>query len=432
MNRYFLCIAAAAALLTAACTKPQTDVEEPVIPVTGVTLNPCDTVLLVGATLTLDAAVEPAGATNQTVMWRTSDPNVATVNPAGEVTAIAPGTATITATANDGGFNATCTVTVKEEVIPVTGITISQSAAVLLVGKTLTLGVAVEPTEATNQTVTWNTSDDRIATVNPTGEVTAVAAGTATITATADDGGFTATCTVTVSEPNITMTTKASEVSFRIGIKAGTENSSNLTVDWGDGKKSNITDATRFSESGTFNFTRSYSGASEHHITINGDNMVSFECGNMQLTTLDVSSAIALTILNCLNNQLITLDVSRNTELTVLNCHGNQLTSLDVSRNTALETLEVCRNQITNLKVSANAPLRAICCKNNQLSADALNDLFRSLPVIPEGTWASINYGGTPPIHNPGAHDCDRSIAEKKGWGFDQLHGSIELYIFIL
>ena len=272
---------------------------------------------------------------------------------------------------------------------------------------------------------------------------------------------------ITLEEPTgmITMTTKASEVSFHIGIKAGAENSSNLTINWGNGKESNITDAERYGGSGTFLFSCNYSGASEYRITITGDDIERLSCGNNQLTALDVSRSTALTylscglnqltdldvsrntaltelhcggnqlaaldvsrntaltILNCMINQLTTLGVGQNTELTILNCYSNQLTALDVSECIALITLEVCRNQITNLKVNAEAPLRAVCCENNQLTADALNDLFRALPVIPEGTWSSINYGGNPPNHNPGTFDCDRSIAEKKGWGFDQLHG---------
>ena len=268
-----------------------------------------------------------------------------------------------------------------------------------------------------------------------------------------------------VKEPTIIMTTKASEVNFEIKIKAGADKSGNLTIDWGDGKKGNVTDAIS-NDDGSFQFSREYSGKSEYRITITGDNIVSLSCGHNQLTALDVSRNTALTTLSCSDNQLTALnvsgnaaliglscsynqlaaldvskntaltslscnsnqlaalDVSRNTSLIFLNCRANQLTALDVSMNTAIESLEACRNQITKLDVSPNSALRVICCKDNQLTTSALNDLFGSLPYIPKGTWASINFGGTPPNHNPGALDCERSIAEGKGWVFDQLHGS--------
>ena len=102
-------------------------------------------------------------------------------------------------------------VACTKDPVHVTGVTLNRPTALMLVGHTLALEAAVEPAEAANQTVTWSTDDDRVATVNPAGGVTAVAIGTATITATADNGRFTATCVVTVAaEPNITMTTKAS------------------------------------------------------------------------------------------------------------------------------------------------------------------------------------------------------------------------------
>ena len=88
------------------------------VPVSGVKLNKSETALTVGDTETLTATVAPANATNQNVTWASSDPSVATVDAAGKVTAVAPGTATITATTVDGGFTATCTVTVRPYIPP--------------------------------------------------------------------------------------------------------------------------------------------------------------------------------------------------------------------------------------------------------------------------------------------------------------------------
>ena len=83
---------------------------------------------------------------------------------------------------------------------PVNGISLDKDEATLTEGKSMTLVVTVSPDDATDKTVTWSTSDASVATVDNNGVVTAVAAGTATITATAGD--YSATCVVTV-ESNV-------------------------------------------------------------------------------------------------------------------------------------------------------------------------------------------------------------------------------------
>ena len=83
--------------------------------------------------------------------------------------------------------------------VAVTGVGVYPSTAALTVGDTLQLNASVVPSNATNKTVTWSSSNDGYATVNESGLVTAVAAGTATITATTEDGSYTDTCAVTVS-----------------------------------------------------------------------------------------------------------------------------------------------------------------------------------------------------------------------------------------
>ena len=90
-----------------------------VVPVTGVELDKTGLELTVDDTAKLTASVTPANADNAKVSWTSSDETVATVDENGNVTAIAAGTATITVTTEDGGFTATCTVTVKAKSVPV-------------------------------------------------------------------------------------------------------------------------------------------------------------------------------------------------------------------------------------------------------------------------------------------------------------------------
>ena len=98
---------------------------------------------------------------------------------------------------------ATLTVQAKPASVPVTGVTLEPKELSLYTGQSETLAATVQPEDATNQSVTWKSSDDTIATVDSTGKVTAVGAGNATITVTTEDGNKTATCTVTVTRPYI-------------------------------------------------------------------------------------------------------------------------------------------------------------------------------------------------------------------------------------
>ena len=168
------------------------------VPVTGVTLVPATGTIDVGATLSLTASVAPADATNKNVTYSTSDDSIATVTSDGVVSGVGAGTATITVTTEDGGFTATSEVTVSAATVAVTGVTVSPESDSIQVSETLTLTATVAPADATNKTVTWSSSDESVATVTD-GVVTGVAAGTATITATTQDGGFTDTCEVTVT-----------------------------------------------------------------------------------------------------------------------------------------------------------------------------------------------------------------------------------------
>ena len=166
--------------------------------VTEVKLDKDSLSLEVGGTATLTATVEPDNATNKNVTWTSNNTDVATVVD-GIVTAVAPGTATITVTTADGGFTDTCQVTVTAATVPVSGVTLNKTALSLPVGGTETLTATVAPDNATNKNVTWSSDHESVATVDATGKVTAVGAGTATITVTTVDQSKTATCEVTVT-----------------------------------------------------------------------------------------------------------------------------------------------------------------------------------------------------------------------------------------
>ena len=173
-------------------------VSKNIIDVTSVTLDKSSLELLKGAEATLSATVKPDDATNKTVTWTTSNEAVATVEN-GKVKAVGGGSATITAKAGDK--SASCTVRVT---VPVASVSLDKVTLDIMEGESAQLTATVNPSDATDKTVTWGSDKPAVATVDNTGRVKAVAEGTAIITVKAGDKS--ASCTVTVSKLTIPAT----------------------------------------------------------------------------------------------------------------------------------------------------------------------------------------------------------------------------------
>lgn len=196
---------------TATCTVTVKAKPVETVAVTGVTLNETELTLEEGETADLTATIAPENATNKNMTWTSSDPDTATVDENGHVTAKKAGEtpAVITVTTEDGGKTATCKVTVNEKTVTPPeqekpSIELNQTTL------TLTLQEGVEVTEtliattknAGEAAVSWSSSNEAVATVE-NGTVKALTAGNTTITAqiTVDGEVYKATCTVTVNEP---------------------------------------------------------------------------------------------------------------------------------------------------------------------------------------------------------------------------------------
>lgn len=179
------------------CSYSCTESDEGPIKVESVTLNKESITLTEGESFTLSAVVMPADAENKSVTWSSANTAIATVSSDGKVTAIAPGSTTITVKTVDGEKSDACSVTVNAMIYPVESVALDQSSITITEGETATLTATVSPDNATNKAVTWSTSDASVATVAE-GIVTAVAPGTATITVKTVDGEKSDVCEVTV------------------------------------------------------------------------------------------------------------------------------------------------------------------------------------------------------------------------------------------
>ena len=147
----------------------------------------------IGESSLLSAEVLPITTTDKTIAWSSSDENIVSITESGEITGVSVGKATITAKCGD--VTATCEV----EVLPVLAETVSlnQTTISLKINETYQLAATVSPDNTTDKTVTWTSSDDRIAKVSDTGLVTGISAGEAVVKASC--GEISTECKVTVS-----------------------------------------------------------------------------------------------------------------------------------------------------------------------------------------------------------------------------------------
>lgn len=297
------------------------------IPVSSVSVYPETLTLGVGNTAKLSATVSPSNAGNKNVSWSSSNSSIATVDSNGTVTGVATGSCTITATTQSGNKTDTCIVTVQASIVNVTGVTVSPTTANLNKDETLQLSATVSPSNATNKTVNWDSSDTLIATVNSTGLVTAKKSGTVRITATTVDGNKTAYCDITVVTPvtgvNISQTTASMQGTDILSLSASVvpSNADNKQILW---HSSNTNVATVTSEG----YVSSIGvGTCTIYATSAADSTKYATC------TVSVSRKVAL------DKYSVTLNVGETTTLTA-SCSPGSITGGWQSSNTNVVTLD--------------------------------------------------------------------------------------------
>ena len=187
------------------------------VSVTGIskiTLNKTKTLVYIGGSEQLQATLTPSDVIIKTLLWKSSDTGIATVDQTGKVYAKAIGTATITATATDGsGKSASCIV----NVIGISQISLDKNSMYLQKGGSDYITATITPSNVIIKTLSWTSDNNNVATVDQSGKVTAKGFGTATITAAATDGsGVTAECEVTVGIAEIQLN-KATATIYKSG-----------------------------------------------------------------------------------------------------------------------------------------------------------------------------------------------------------------------
>ena len=183
-------------------------------PVESVTLEQHNMTMKVGDTANLYALVAPTTADNKTLIWSSSDEEVATVDEKGNITALKGGTVTIKVVSEDNQeATDVCNVVISQ---PVTGVNIDKSTITLEgIGATATLTSTIIPEGASNTEVKWTSSNESVCIVS-NGTVVAVGEGTCVIIVTTEDGGYIATCTVTVTNATGISSIQNDGISFQI------------------------------------------------------------------------------------------------------------------------------------------------------------------------------------------------------------------------
>lgn len=187
-------------------------------PVKGITLSVSSKTLYVGdPSLDISAALTPANATDKSLEWSSSDPEVASIAPGAALHAVIkplkPGKTTITATTKDGGFTASCEVTVKRHV---SGVSLNKASLTLYVGETESLAATVAPEDASDKSVAWSSGNSAVASVS-NGKVTANKPGSAVIKVVTNDLSKEAACTVTVKRHAESVELSQKEIKLYLG-----------------------------------------------------------------------------------------------------------------------------------------------------------------------------------------------------------------------
>ena len=152
-----------------------------------------------GGTITLIPIIKPSELSGSKLTWKSSDPNIATVDSNGKVTGVNVGKVTITVT-TPNGKTATCVVEVVKEDVSAEKLYLTVDNDTIGIGSAIQVNAIIEPANATNRDLIWTSSDTTIATVDSKGVVKGRKTGTVTITAKTKDGKLIASTVITIAE----------------------------------------------------------------------------------------------------------------------------------------------------------------------------------------------------------------------------------------
>ncbi len=195
---FIICMFVATGLFS--CGEGPVDGDTPIeVPVEGISLDRDDVTLFSGESVTLEATISPEDATDKTVVWTSTNDDIATINGLGKVITFTAGEVTITVSSADGKHSATCVVVVEDRPAAVDhAIELDKEYVSLVVGNDETLVATIIPSAGAEIDLDWESTDRTVVSVDGEGRVRAMAEGEATIIARPASGNSYATCRVKV------------------------------------------------------------------------------------------------------------------------------------------------------------------------------------------------------------------------------------------
>jgi len=228
-------------IIFALCMPFSCEKEDATIKISSVSVSENSMIVTEGDINKLQITISPEKATNKNVTWKSSNASVVFVDKNGEIVANKAGSATITVTTEEGSKTATCDVTVEPKTVEPTSILLNIESVELIEGDSKLLTYVVEPSNASNKNVKWESSDASIVSVDQKGKISANKVGNVTVTAISEMGNKTASCSVIVEEKVILITSislNKIELSLLEGdsekliAEIAPTNASNKNIDW--------------------------------------------------------------------------------------------------------------------------------------------------------------------------------------------------------
>jgi hypothetical protein len=412
-------------MMVASCDKkPDLPPEPEPVPVSDIRLNKTAIMLIAGNSETLTTSLTPGNATDQTVIWTSSNPETASVDN-GVITALSEGSAIITATASSGK-TASCTITVipNSHLIAFTftgnRVEFSVTSSVIFVdwGDGSALAKYDEHSDGNdNLYVSYTYKNDAEHTVRImqagglslfacTGQLTAL-----------DVSNCYSLKQLWCGENLLTELNVSNNTALTL-LRCNDNQLSALDVSKNTALTELICDNNRLARLDvSWNTELTFLSCDYNQIGFldvsRNTELTELSCDRNLLTGLSVSNNPKLKSLNCIGNQLSRLGVSNAVALEFLSCPVNELSSLDISTNTALRQLHCGNNRLSSLDVSKNMALWVLSCDNNRFGITAINRIFTDLPDL-SGSYTG---GVLSFLNNPGSEGCDPSIATAKNWG---------------
>ena len=235
-----------------------------------------------GSSVRLVVNVTPKELSSSSFVWTSSNNNIATVDGSGLVKAISNGKTVITAKSSNGLIT-NCSITVTDEEVKISKITLNSSKETIYVGGSYQLKATISPQTATLRNITWESSNPSVAKVE-NGNVVAVSAGTATITASNDDGSVKATSVITVKKSTPTPTPSSSGKVTKVTLSAG-----QTTKYVGE----TLQLSTTVTPSSVTNYTATWSSSNSNVATVSNTGLVSTKKAGTVVITVEVEGTKA-------------------------------------------------------------------------------------------------------------------------------------------